>query len=206
MVAKAAEAFGRSPEILRRHARITETLGEFRYLMMSVQDRRTGWLDSRFLYKFCEVLTHVAFRDQLACPIYCLMPDHIHLLYCGLAEQSDQLLAHRHLRSDLNACLRRIGYELQLQSFDNVLQDDELLEPAIEALVEYIARNPERKGLVARDAFAAYSYTGCLLPGYPQMRLFERDSWDRIWRTIAFLKRTECFRRDDPKRSKRIRT
>ena len=169
---------------------------------LTVEDRRQGWLDARFFYKFRELLTHVAFRDRIACPIFCLMPDHSHLLWCGLSVASDQLLAMRHLRTDLDDCLKRIGYELQKQSYDHVLKDEELERDVIESLVEYIARNPERQGLVGNDEFAAYPFTGCLLPGYPQVRLFQSDSWDRVWRTIAFLKRTECFRIPDPTDSK----
>jgi REP element-mobilizing transposase RayT len=169
---------------------------------LTSEDRQQGWLDALFLYKFRELLTHVAFRDRIACPIFCLMPDHVHLLWCGLTETSDQRLAMRHLRTDMNDCLKRIGYELQKQPYDHVLKDEELERDAIESLVEYIARNPERKGLVGEDEFAVYPYTGCLLPGYQQIRLFEPHSWDRVWRTLAFLRRTECFRIPDPNRDK----
>lgn len=169
---------------------------------LTIEDRQQGWLGAHFLYKFRELLTHVAFRDRIACPIFCLMPDHVHSLWCGLTETSNQLLAMRHLRTDMNDCLKGIGYELQRQPHDHVLSDEELERDAIESLVEYIARNPERKGLVGEDEFAAYPYTGCLLPGYPRLRLFEPDSWDRVWRTIAFLKRTQCFCVPDPKRKK----
>ncbi|WP_372722704.1 hypothetical protein [Novipirellula sp.] len=166
---------------------------------LTIQNRRVGWLDARFLYKFREVLTHVGFRDQIACPVFCLMPDHIHLLWCGLAQESDQQIAMKRLRKDTNDCLKRIGYVLQLQSFDHVLIDDEREQWMIEAVIEYIARNPERKGLVPIDEFASYPYTGCLIPGYPQMRLFQGEGWDELWRTVAFLKRTHCFRVPDPK-------
>ncbi len=169
---------------------------------LTIEDRNCGWIDTRFFYKFRELLTHVSFRDRIACPIFCLMPDHCHLLWCGLTESSDQLLAMRHFRADTNDCLKRIGYELQRQSYDHVLKDEELERDAIDSLVEYIARNPERQGLGSVDEFASYPYTGCLLPGYPQIRLFQSDSWDRVWRTIAFLKRTECFGIPDSNRVK----
>ncbi|QEG02865.1 hypothetical protein Mal15_69860 [Stieleria maiorica] len=169
---------------------------------MTIEDRRTGWLDGRFLYKFREILTHAAFCDALACPIFCLMPDHIHLLCCGLTDKTDQRHAIQRLRKDTNECLKRIGFLFQRQAYDHVLKDHELERDAIESMVEYIARNPERKELVPVDAFATYAFTGCLIPGYPQMKLFQADSWDRIWRTIAFLKRTECFRLPDPKYQK----
>lgn len=169
--------------------------------ILTIDQRRTGWLDPRFLYRFREALTHVAFRDQLACPVFCLMPDHIHMLWCGLAEATDQRSAMKRFRRDVNGCLRQIGFEFQLQPYDHVLKEQESEVSAIEEVIEYIARNPERKGLVPVDQFASYAFTGCLLPGFPEVRLFEDKSWDTIWRTLAYLRRTECFRRADPKRN-----
>lgn len=166
---------------------------------VTIEDRKQGWLDARFYYKLREILTHVAFRNQLACPIFTLMPDHMHLLWCGLSEATDQLIAMKHFRKDINECLKAIGYQLQLQSYDHVLQNEELDQHAVENTIEYIARNPERKGLIARDEFGTYRYSGCLIPGYPQFRLFADEGWDRMWRTLSFLKRTQCFRIPDSK-------
>ncbi|MEM6473277.1 MAG: hypothetical protein AAF802_27195 [Planctomycetota bacterium] len=167
---------------------------------LTIADRKTGWLDARFLYKFREILAHVSFRYQIACPVFCLMPDHMHLLWCGLAQSSDQLLAMQRFRKDANDCLVRIGFGFQKQAYDHVLKDHELGRDALESVIEYIARNPERQGMVSAEQFAKYPYIGCLIPGYPQMRLFQVDGWDRVWRTISFLKRTECFRVPDPNR------
>ncbi len=168
---------------------------------ITIEDRKRGWLDARFYFKFRELLTHVTFRNRIACPIFCLMPDHVHMLWSGLTESSDQLLAMKHLRTETNDCLKRIGFELQRQSYDQVLKEEELGRDAIESLVDYIARNPERQGIVAHDEFASYPYTSCLMPGYPQLRPFAPDSWDRLWRTLAYLKRTECHRVPDPHRN-----
>jgi len=169
---------------------------------LTIEDRRTGWLDARFLYKFRELLTHAMFRYQVACPIYCLMSDHIHMLWAGLADDTDQLTAMKSFRRDMNDALGKIGFELQRQSYDHVLKDEELERDAIESVVEYIARNPERRDLIQSDAFASYPYTGCLLPGAARLRLFTDEGWDEIWRALAFLKRTECYRRPDPKYEK----
>ena len=169
---------------------------------LTIEDRRTGWLDARFLYKFRELLTHIAFRDRLACPIFCLMPDHLHMLWCGLTETTDQRVAMKRFRKQTNDCLKRIGFAFELQPYDHVLKHQELERDALESVIEYIARNPERAELVGMEQFAAYPFTGCLIPGYPQMRLFETDSWERLWRTVSFLKRTECFRIPDPKRTR----
>ena len=46
---------------------------------ITIQDRKTGWLVPIFYYKFRELLTHATFRYSMICPIYCLMPDHMHL-------------------------------------------------------------------------------------------------------------------------------
>ena len=102
-------------------------------------------------------------------------------------------------RKYLNDTLGKIDFQLQLQGFDHVLKENELEREAIESTAEYIARNPERKALIDVDTFATYPFTGCLLPGAARLRLFTEKGWDEIWRTPAFLRRTECFRRPDPK-------
>jgi hypothetical protein len=63
--------------------------------------------------------------------------------------------------------LEKLNSHFQVEAFDHVLQDDERQETAFEAVAEYIARNPERRGLVPTDGFAQYKFTGCLVPGYP---------------------------------------
>ncbi|MEM9586949.1 MAG: hypothetical protein AAGA03_06675 [Planctomycetota bacterium] len=168
---------------------------------MTIEHRRTGWLDANFFYKFRELLTHTCFRRTLAVPIFCLMPDHLHVLACGLAEGADQRLAVRQLRTDVNECLQRIGFSLQRQPYDNVLQEEACEQDAIENVMNYIARNPERKGLVPVDGYARYPFTSCLLPGYPRIRLFEPNALESIWRTISYLKRTQCLRVSDPMHS-----
>ena len=168
---------------------------------MTIEDRRTGWLEPRFYYKFREILAHATLRYQFACPIFCQMPDHVHLLWCGLSEETNQRVAMKTFRSDLNDCLKRVGYEFQRQPYDHVLREDECEKSAVEDVAEYIARNPERKQLVDRDGFAKYPYTSCLIPGYPNIRMFQPDSWEIIWRTLSFLRRTACFRQPDPKRN-----
>jgi hypothetical protein len=125
------------------------------------------------------------------------MPDHVHMLWHGLTPNSDQLRALTFFRKASNQSLRRIGFQWQNQAYDRVLREKELEVNELQTIVEYIARNPERNGLVAADQFASYGYSGCLLPGYPELRLFEPDSWTRIWRALAYLKKTAVFTRLD---------
>ena len=163
----------------------------------TIDDRKTGWLTPTFLYRFREILTHTCFRFDIACAIYCLMPDHVHMLWHGLTPNSDQLRALTFFRKASNQSLRRIGFQWQNQAYDRVLREKELEVNELQTIVEYIARNPERNGLVAADQFASYGYSGCLLPGYPELRLFEPDSWTRVWRALAYLKKTAVFTRLD---------
>lgn len=156
---------------------------------MTIRDRRTGWLDARFFYHFRELLTHSQFRFGIACPIFCLMPEHLHLVWMGILETSDQKLAIRHLRTRLNESLSQIGFELQDQPFDHVLRKDERQHGAIVATCEYLARNPERAELVGVDEYASYPYSGCLVPGYPEFKPFAPDFWTRFDRTVSYLRK-----------------
>ncbi|WDQ16958.1 hypothetical protein [Rhodopirellula sp. P2] len=153
-----------------------------------IQDRKRGWCKPTLLYKFRELLTHTVFRYAIACPVYCLMPDHIHMLWMGLFESSDQRLGMRHFRDRLNDVLERLQVELQGQAYDDVLQDEERKEQSIEAVCDYIARNPERAGLVPIDGYADYKFTGCLVPGYPELTPFAADYWPRYWRIVSYLR------------------
>lgn len=157
---------------------------------LTIRDRKTGWLDARMYYHFRELLAHSQFLYHLACPIFSLMPDHVHLLWLGFLESSDQRLAMRHLRKRWNESLVKIGFELQDQPYDNVLTEEERQEDALMELCEYIARNPERGGLVGIDEYEKYPFAGCLVPGYPELKPFDLDFWNRFDRTVSHLRKT----------------
>jgi putative transposase len=155
---------------------------------MTIQHRKTGWLVPIFYYKFREILTHTAFRYGLCCPIYCCMPDHLHLLWIGISDGCDQRLAARYFRKHLNPILEKLGAAFQRQPYDHVLREEERERSAFETVVEYIARNPERAGLVRQDGFREYPYTDCLVPGYPELRIWQADYWERFWRIYLHLR------------------
>lgn len=110
---------------LRRLARVHYQADSIVHWVINMLDRRQGWLTSTFYYRFRELLTHTMFRYGLSCPIYCLMPDHFHMVWMGLCDGSDQLNAMKHFRCSTNESLTRIGFELQDQAFDHVLRNDE---------------------------------------------------------------------------------
>ena len=165
---------------------------------MTVEGRKTGWLAPGFYHEFRELLIHAMFRYALCCPIYCCMPDHLHLLWLGIVDRSDQRLAARFFRARLNLVLARLGVQLQKQGYDRVLREDERQEAAFADLVEYIARNPERAGLVGPERYREYPYTDCLVPGYPELRIWQGDFWQRYWRIYAHLQATRLFQEERP--------
>ena len=80
---------------------------------MCIEGRQTGWLSETLHCQFREILTHASFRYALVCPVYCLMPDHFHLMWMGIDTGSDQINATRFLRKELGRLLGASGFSLQ---------------------------------------------------------------------------------------------
>lgn len=154
---------------------------------MTIDERKTGWLIPTWYYKFREVLTHTAFRYDLCCPMYCCMPDHLHLLWGGILENCDQRNAARYFRQQMNVPLGKMGFRLQKQPYEHVLRENERQQTAFEEVAEYIARNPERRGLVPIDGCRQYAYSGCLVPGYPDISPWQADYWTTFWKLYSRL-------------------
>jgi putative transposase len=159
---------------------------------MSMKDRKTGWLVPIFYHRFREILTHAMFRYGLCCPIYACMPDHIHLLWIGIFDNSDQRNAAKFFRAQLNPILQEHGAQFQQQPHDHVLREEERQGTAVEDVAEYIARNPERARLVPVDGFEEYPYTGCLVPGYPKLNPWQDNYWELFWRLYSHLRESGC--------------
>jgi hypothetical protein len=164
------------PEYYRGFAAVLWTI--------TLKRRATGWLDPLFHASFREWLLHAAAREQLFCPTYVLMPDHIHVFWLGLKLASDQRNAMRCLRKHLQAELTRrsahsVQFELQKQSHDRVLRQKDRTRGALSGACFYVLDNPRRKGLVShpRD----WPYLGAIVPGYPFMHPLAEDFWPLFW-------------------------
>lgn len=147
----------------------------------TVASRATGWLDACSHDAWREILLHAAVREQLLCPIYTMMPDHVHLVWIGVAESSDQRAATTFVRTSFTP--RLAPHRWQHQPHDHVLRQDERSRGALASTCAYVAENPVRKSFVerARD----WPYTGCMVPGYPRTSPFSDDFWDLFWRIHA---------------------
>ncbi len=121
--------------------------------------------------------------------MYCLMPDHLHFLWMGLRREADQRLGARFLRKHVNRIVGFSGCKLQKQPYDNILRERDRERDAFAKVAWYIRANPLRAGLVAsEDELASYPYSGCLVPGYPELDITGADYWQRLWRIQEYLR------------------
>ena len=149
----------------------------------TVDQRAVGWLDAAFCTRFRWLLLHGCARYDVACPVHCLMPDHVHLLVVGWTKSADQRRFVKFLRKHTNQLLAVTKNQWQAQAYDHVLRPAESDRYAFETLVTYITQNPVRANLV-QEAFQ-WPYTGAIIPGYPELKLWQPDFWKRYWRLIA---------------------
>ncbi len=166
-----------APEFYRGFAVVQWTI--------TVERRATGWLDDLFHLQFRELLLHAAFRERLFCPVYVLMPDHLHLVWMGLRVNSDQRNAMKFFRKHLAVELARrsaggVKFELQKQSHDSVLREKDRLRGAFEKSCFYVLDNPYRKKLVSQPQ--EWPHLGAVVPGYPFLRPLAEDFWEQFWR------------------------
>ncbi len=147
----------------------------------TIEDRRTGWLNPTFHQAFREIVLHAAIREQLLCPIYTLMPDHLHLVWMGVSPTSNQRRASSFLRQRLIPLLEPNRF--QHQAHDHVLREQERKRNTFSATCTYIAENPVRAGLAADRS--AWDYTGCIVPGYVDLYPLQPDYWGKFWRIYA---------------------
>ncbi len=146
-----------------------------------IAERGTGWLHPGFHQAFREIALHAAIRENLLCPIYTLMPDHLHLVWMGVGPDSNQLRACGFLRRYLEP---RLGpHRFQPQAHDHVLRESERHRNAFAATCAYIADNPVRARLGATGA--GWEFTGCLLPGYVDLHPLAADYWEKFWRVYG---------------------
>ena len=127
---------------------------------MPIALRGAGWLNERFHLQFREIMLHAAAREGLFCPTYCLMPDHIHLLWMGLRRDSDQRNGMKFLREHLAPALR--PHRFQHQAHDHVLREEERKRDAFARICFCILANPMRAKLITESGTWPYAARSCL--------------------------------------------
>jgi len=150
---------------------------------LTVFDHAQGWLTTGFHAVFRELMLHASAREGLVCPVYCLMPDHLHLVWMGLRLDSDQLNGMAFLRTYLEPALHPAQFQPQAQ--DNVLRESERTHNAFAKVCFYIMENPARAKLL--KAGECWPFTGCIVPGYPKLNPLEEGFWEKFWKIYANL-------------------
>ncbi|MBI5687490.1 MAG: hypothetical protein HZC54_20650 [Verrucomicrobia bacterium] len=146
---------------------------------LTLEERSRGWLTPAFHAKFREMLLHAAAREGLFCPVYCLMPDHLHFVWMGMRRDSDQLNAVKFLRTQLEPVLGNDRH-WQHQAHDHVLRDEERQRDAFAKTCYYVLANPVRAGLAAREN--DWFYSGAIVPGYPTLHPLADGFWELFWK------------------------
>jgi len=147
----------------------------------TTQHRARVQLGDTFHAAFRERMCHTATRYYLVCPAYCWMPDHLHFIWTGLRDSSNQLAASTFLRKHLKPLIAPALW--QFQAHDHVLREDE--KGYYTETVDYLLMNPVRKDLVSD--WKAYPFTGCLVPGYPDLPRNAPDFHVRFERIVRKL-------------------
>jgi putative transposase len=144
---------------------------------LSIARRGTGWLNEDFHAGFREMMLHAAAREGLFCPTYCLMPDHIHLLWMGMRRDTDQRNAMKFLRAHVGRLLR--PHRFQHQAHDHILRETERRREAFRKVCFYVIDNARVAGLVEHPM--AWPFARALVPGYPELHPLEEDFWPLFW-------------------------
>lgn len=164
---------------------------------MKVDPPDPGWLTDDFHQHFRTVLLHACAREQLFCPAYCLMPDHLHLMWLGISLGSDQLNGMKFLRMWMNRLFvgkeienRKLAvdsrpqprglWKLQMQAHDHVLREEERKQNAFAKVCFYILANPVRAELAKGEK--DWPFSGAVVPGYPDLYPFQEDYWELFWK------------------------
>jgi putative transposase len=168
---------GRLPRLPREHYQ-----GDaFVHWSLPTHDRMTGWLTEKFHAYFRELMLHTAAREGLFCPAYCLMPDHLHLVWMGLQRDSDQFNGMSFLRTHLEPALAPVKF--QPQAHDNVLRAVEREHGAFAKVCFYVLDNPVKAKLATRPE--EWKFNGAVVPGYPTLHPLNADFWEKFWKIHA---------------------
>ncbi|MDB6025265.1 MAG: hypothetical protein JWM68_1488 [Verrucomicrobiales bacterium] len=159
-------------------------------------DRAQGWLNESLHQRFRELLLHAAAREGLLCPIYCLMPDHIHLVWMGLRFDTHQLNGMAFLRTHLEPLLS--PKKFQPQPHDHVLSQQERQRNAFANVCFYNLNNPIRAELVAECG--EWSFHGAVVQGYPTLHPLQEDFWRIFWQRYEQTKESDAGNRKLPPR------
>lgn len=163
---------------------------------LPISNRATGWLNDSFHAVFREITLHVAAREGLLCPVYCLMPDHLHFVWMGLRKECDQRNGMKFFRAHMGKRLK--PFKFQHQAHDHVLSAEERRRDAFAKTCNYAVMNPVKAGLAGK--VADWKYLGAVIPGYPDISSCDADYWPWFWKQYVKMREQGIEQRKLPPR------
>lgn len=138
------------PECYRGHVIVAVTA--------CIRDRKALFTDAAAVRACLKCLSLASNRFACTVPIYCFMPEHLHLLLRGTSSTADTwaAMASFKQRSGFWIAANRPEFGWQKDYWDHVVRRDE----DVRAQVRYIANNPVRRRL-ATD-WDEYPFTGSI--------------------------------------------
>ena len=136
--------------------------GRSTYLVTAVtRDRVKAFGNVDFGRSAERLLIDAAQKSNFAIPAYCLMPDHVHLVASGLAQESDFRRFVTGWKQATGFAWSRLGHGRLWQAgyWDRLARFDE----PVEEMVRYVVENPVRAKLVQDSAL--YPLTGSVSAG-----------------------------------------
>jgi putative transposase len=123
-----------------------------------IDERHTPFLDGAVVAHFREVLGKAAQKNRCAVPIFCFMPDHLHVILQGLDDSADTWRAMVDFKQQTGFWFARNRPQdaWQKDFYDHIIRADEDLG----AQIRYIADNPVRWGLVR--IWSDHPFTGAI--------------------------------------------
>ena len=125
---------------------------------LCVDDRVPVFEDHGLAASFTETLARECEAHRCLVPVYCFMPDHVHVMTLGRTPRTDawKTIVRFKQRTGFELSRRIPGARWQRGFHDHVLRSSEDLATH----ARYIAENPVRRGLAA--SWDAYPFTGAI--------------------------------------------
>ena len=157
---------------------IQDYLGKKTYFItICCADRRKIFTSPENCSDLLRLLDKESALRLFAIPAYCLMPDHLHFLACGLTATSNFLAFMKSFRIKSSRQYMRVtgGQLWQKKFYDHVLRSEESLD----SVAWYIWMNPVRAGL-SKD-IGEFPFAGSYTIRDP-FRLKPEKGWKPEWK------------------------
>lgn len=125
---------------------------------LCIVGKKQAFIEPVIIKTFTDLLAVEAKKTSCKIPVFCFMPDHLHLLIEGTSSDADtwKTIVDFKQKSGFWLASNRPGIKWQKDFYDHIIRSDEKI--AVQA--RYILDNPTRKGIVQH--WQDYPYNGSI--------------------------------------------